>query len=68
MRKEATVIVRVLVDERGRVTDAQLKGSPAGFGFDQAALQAARGARFSPATENGSPVKMWVDLPIKFSL
>lgn len=68
MRKEATVIVRVLVDERGRVQEAQLKGTAAGFGFDQSALQAARGARFAAATQGGQPVKMWVDLPIHFKL
>jgi protein TonB len=66
MRKEATVIVRVLVDESGHVTDTELKGSRAGFGFDEAAIQAARNARFQPATQNGSPIKMWVDLPIQF--
>jgi serine/threonine-protein kinase len=68
MRKEATVVVRVLVDERGRVQQAELKGTAAGFGFDQSALQAARGARFAAATQGGQPVKMWVDLPIHFKL
>ncbi|HEV8629682.1 MAG TPA: TonB family protein [Thermoanaerobaculia bacterium] len=68
MRKEATVVVRVLVDEKGHVVQTELKGAAAGFGFDQSALQAARGARFSPATENGTPIKMWVDLPIRFTL
>ncbi|HEV8240760.1 MAG TPA: TonB family protein [Thermoanaerobaculia bacterium] len=68
MRKEATVVVRVLVDERGRVQEAELKGAAAGFGFDQSALQAARGARFAAATQGGQPVKMWVDLPIHFKL
>jgi len=66
MRKEATVIVRVLVDERGKVTDTELKGAPAGFGFDQAAIQAAKSARFQPAMQGGTPIKMWVDLPIQF--
>jgi protein TonB len=68
MRKEATVVVRVLVDERGRVMQAELKGGQAGYGFDQAALQAAKGARFAAATQGGQPVKMWVDLPIHFKL
>jgi serine/threonine-protein kinase len=68
MRKEATVIVRVLVDERGRVAQAEVKSSPAGFGFDQSALQAAKGAKFAAATQGGQPVKMWVDLPIHFKL
>jgi TonB family protein len=67
-RRQATVTVRVLVDERGRVVDASVKGERAGFGFDESALQAARSARFSPATQGGQPVKMWVDLPIHFKL
>jgi protein TonB len=61
-------VVRVLVDERGRVVRAELKGNPAGFGFDQSALQAARAARFAAATQGGEAVKMWVDLPIHFKL
>ncbi|HET9766599.1 MAG TPA: energy transducer TonB, partial [Thermoanaerobaculia bacterium] len=68
MRKEATVVVRVLVDERGRVAEAELKGEQKGFGFDQSALQAAKGARFAAATQSGQPVKGWVDLPIHFKL
>jgi periplasmic protein TonB len=68
IRKEATVVVRVLVDERGRVAQAELKGDQKGFGFDQSALQAAKGARFAAATQGGQPVKMWVDLPIHFKL
>jgi len=68
MRKEATVVVRVLVDERGRVEQAQVLGKEAGFGFDQAALQAAKGARFAAATQGGQPIKMWVELPINFKL
>lgn len=68
MRKEATVVVQVLVDERGKVEEVRLKGAARGFGFDQSALQAARGARFLPASEGGQPIKMWVDLPIHFKL
>ena len=62
------MVVRVLVDERGRVEQAQVLGKEAGFGFDQAALQAAKGARFAAATQGGQPIKMWVELPINFKL
>ena len=68
LRKEATVVVRVLVDETGRVSTAELKGREVGFGFDHEALRAARGARFTPASKEGVPVKMWIDLPIEFKM
>jgi protein TonB len=66
--KEADVDVRVLVDERGNVRTAELIGKKAGFGLDQAALEAARGARYRPATKEGVRVKMYVTLTIKFSI
>ena len=68
LRKEATVVVRVLVDETGKVSTAELKSREVGFGFDHEALRAARGARFTPASKEGVPVKMWVDLPIEFKM
>jgi protein TonB len=68
MKKEATVTVRVLVDETGRAADVQAAGSSAGFGMDEAALDYARGCAFTPATKNGVPVRMWMDLKVAFNL
>lgn len=68
MKKEATVTVRVLVDETGRPADVQASGSPAGFGMDEAAVEYARGCGFSPASKNGVPVRMWMDLKVAFNL
>jgi TonB family protein len=68
LAKEAEVEVRVLVDENGNVRDATLMGKKAGFGFDQAALEAARNARYKPALKEGVRVKMYVNLTIKFDL
>lgn len=68
MKKEATVTVRVLVDETGRAADVQAAGSSAGFGMDEAALEYARGCAFTPATKNGVPVRMWMDLKVAFNL
>jgi serine/threonine-protein kinase len=67
LRLEATVKVRVLVNEQGRVDEAEVVGAPTRY-FDQEALKAARGTRFAPATQGGQPIKMWVELPIKFKL
>ncbi len=65
-RREATVAVTVLVDENGRVQDARVKGAKSGYGFDEAAVDAARRATFTPAMKNGVRVKMWYDLNINF--
>lgn len=68
MKKEATVTVRVLVDETGRAADVQATGSSAGFGMDEAAMEYARGCAFTPASKNGVPVRMWMDLKVAFNL
>ena len=67
MNKSAQVDIKVLVDERGRVLDAQRSGPQAGFGFDEAALEAARRAVFQPAaTREGVRVKMWTTIRVSF--
>jgi len=68
MRKEATVVVRVLVDERGQVVQAEQTGAEAGFGLDDAAVEFAKACGYSPATKNGVKVKMWTDLKVAFTL
>jgi TonB family protein len=50
-----TVTLRLLVDERGVVTHAEVE-EPRGHGFDEAALSAARNLRFTPAMRDGIPV------------
>lgn len=67
LNKAATVDVRVLVDERGNVLEAQRSGAKAGFGFDESAVDAARRAIFTPAsTKEGVRVKMWTVLRVSF--
>ena len=67
MNKSAQVEIKVLVDEKGRVLDAQRSGQQAGFGFDEAALDAARRAVFQPAsTKDGVRVKMWTVIRVSF--
>jgi len=64
--RSAIVYLRVLVDERGRVLEAERLGLPAGFGFDEAALAAAQRYHFKPATKNGVRVKFWTTIHISF--
>lgn len=66
LNKAATVDIRVLVDENGRVLEAQRAGAKAGFGFDESALEAARRAQFTSATKDGVRVKMWYTLRVSF--
>ncbi len=67
LNKAAVVDIKVLVDERGAVLDAQRTGPKAGFGFDEAAIDAARRATFNPAsTRDGVHVKMWTSLRVSF--
>jgi TonB family protein len=64
--RAATVVVPILVDENGNVAQTKPPAQKAGFGFDEAALDAARRASFRPATKNGVPVKMWMELSVVF--
>lgn len=69
LNKTAAVSVRVraLVDENGRVQKTELGGPDPGYGFGDAALAAARGARFDPATTTGGVrVKMWTAFKVEF--
>lgn len=60
MRKSGQVIVRVLVDENGSVSDARLVSeNPKGFGFGQAALDAAGKFKYKPARKGNVRVKVW---------
>jgi serine/threonine-protein kinase len=66
--RKVSVRLAVLVDENGRVIDARVReGDKPGLGFDEAALEAARKARYFPATRGDVPGKMWTDLRIDFA-
>jgi len=59
-RVSGQVVVLVLVDEQGAVSDARLQqGVAAKLGVNETVLEGVRKAKFLPATENGVPVRMW---------
>ena len=65
-RASGTVAVRVLVDESGKVVSASaVTGHPL---LQQAAVAAARQARFSPTLKDGEPVKVQGILTYNFVL
>lgn len=65
-KKSATVLVKVLIDENGKVIRADLAGGETKFGFDTEALAAAKKSTYEPATKDGVPVKIWHTLSIEF--
>jgi TonB family protein len=68
LRLEADVEVRVVVDEHGTVTSAEVQGGAAGYGFDHEAKAAALGTRFQPATRDGQAVASEAVLAYRFRL
>jgi protein TonB len=68
LRRQARVVVRVLVDENGSVTRAEVaSGDKSNLGFNEAALAAARKSTFRPASKDAVSVKMWSEIPFSFS-
>jgi TonB family protein len=64
-RIEGTVGLELTIDEAGHVTDARVT-SPAGHGFEEAALAAARAFVFEPAREGGKPIRSTVQFAYDF--
>lgn len=60
------VVVRVVVDERGNVTNPVVEKST-NEAFNESAINAVAKWRFKPATQGGKPVSAKVAVPIKFS-
>jgi periplasmic protein TonB len=62
------VVVRIQVDDSGRLISSNVVSQAAGFGFDEAAIEVLSRARFVPGYKDGAPVKMVHDLSIRFML
>lgn len=64
---EGKVFVQAFIDELGNVINARvIKGI--GSGCDEAALNAVKALKFTPAKNQGKPVKVQVTIPIFFKL
>jgi TonB family protein len=66
-RVEGTVGLELSLDDTGRVTAARVT-SPAGHGFDEAALAAAAAFVFEPAREGGKPIRSTIQFAYEFHL
>jgi protein TonB len=67
MGREGTVVLRLAIDAQGRLEAVEVAES-AGFGFDEAAIEAVRASAFRPAVRDGRPVESLALLPVKFVL
>jgi protein TonB len=59
-------VVEALVDADGTVADTRVLKSSGSAILDQAAMDAARRAKFSPAQFQGEPARVWVSIPYMF--
>ncbi len=65
---EGIVMLKVLIDEAGRVDDLTVFESSGYAVLDRAAISAVRKWLFEPGTEGGIKKKMWVQIPVHFQL
>lgn len=64
---EASVGLVLTIDQEGHVLRVELR-EPAGHGFDEAAVAAARGFVFAPATRGGQPIAAKILYRYRFKL
>ncbi len=65
LEKEGVVTLEVSISEKGSVLDVVVV-QRAGFGFDEAAIEAIKKSHFEPAYVGDQPVAVIVRLPIRF--
>ena len=65
--REGLVTLEFTVEVDGKVTDIKVVQS-IGFGFDEAAVEAVKKWRFTPAKKGGEAVPRRVKVPIRFTL
>ncbi len=64
---EGTVLISALIGKNGSVEKIKVIDSDNQM-LDDAALKAVQETTFTPAKQNGQPVRCWIQLPIRFSL
>ena len=66
-RYQGTSVLWVIVGPDGIVHDVRIQ-RPAGLGLDEKAVEVVKGWRFQPATKNGEPVAVQVNIEVNFRL
>jgi TonB family protein len=67
-RIEGKVILQIVVDTKGDVTNIKVKKSMGHTGMDEAAIKAVTQWKFKPAMTNNKPVAVFIDVTINFKL
>jgi protein TonB len=67
MNKEGRVLLKLAIDERGKLLKAEVVEA-AGFGFTESALEAVKKSTYRPAIKNGVPEPSLALLPVRFKL
>ena len=67
-RIQGTTLLAVLIADDGRVAEIVVKESSGHPDLDEAAADAVRRWRFTPARRGDDPIAMWVELPVDFRL
>ncbi len=65
---QGTVMLEVLVTEKGRVSNLWVFESSGYRLLDNAAVNAVKKWAFEPGMKNGIPIEMWVKVPVRFEL
>jgi len=65
---EGTVMLRVVIDEKGKVIRVSVLTSDVTTSMEKAAMAAVRQYRFRPAKQRMQPVKAAVAIPVRFTL
>ena len=66
--REGRVLLRVLIDDRGRAKTVEINTSSGSQVLDRAAAEAIQRWRFHPARYGDQPVESWLRVPIEFRL
>jgi protein TonB len=65
---EGTTLVKARVLADGSVGAAEVRRSSGSPELDRAAVEAIRDSRFLPAERGGTPVAVWIEIPVMFNL
>jgi len=66
--QEGRAIIKICVNQLGKIDNAEVATSSGFPELDEAAIKVAKAYRFKPATSEGKPVSSCPTLPVKFEL
>ncbi len=68
LREEGTVVIKVLIDEKGYPQEIKVRSSSGHPMLDESALKAVKKWVFKPHVVGGRPEKAWAEIPVMFVL